>query len=210
MTRSVRVAAVPVTRSSAALLRFLIRAIDWAPLAVAGVLAVLLTWLAGTGELFTLLRMLGVLLGAAAGFAVADEMGPTIGATPVPRWLRQWLRAGLGGLTAMALWSTACLIAASRMPTLRVPGMAVEAATCIAVGLLAAAIAGRFHHGRVSGMAGLGGLLAIVSITLALRGPYWPWLYPQEANWEIVHVGWTVALAAALTALGWANRDLRT
>ncbi|WP_157545999.1 hypothetical protein [Microtetraspora fusca] len=36
--------------------------------------------------------------------------------------------------------------------------------------------------------------------------PRTPWLYPEDANWEIVHYGWAAVLPPALVALGWANR----
>ncbi|WP_425443254.1 ATP-binding cassette domain-containing protein [Streptosporangium canum] len=63
--------------------------------------------------------------------------------------------------------------------------------------------------GRAAALAGMGGLLVIVSVSLVLRGPYWPWLYPEEENWEIVHHGWLAVLPPVLAALNWAGRDLR-
>jgi hypothetical protein len=194
------------------------RAIDWTPLAVAGTLAVAMVSVIeagsalGVGTAFTLLRMMAVLLGAAAGFAVIDEMTVSTGAVPVPRRLRQALRCGLGGLTAGLSWGIACAVAVARLPEgsgLKVAGMAVEAAVCIAIGLLTASIAGRSHQGKAAALAGMGGLLAIVSVSLVLRGPYWPWLYPDSENWEIVHHGWLAVLLLTLAALAWANRDLR-
>ena len=200
------------------LLRPIARAIDWTPLAVTGTLAVGMVSVldAGkvleTGTAFTLLRMMGVLLGAAAGFAVIDEMSMSTGATPVPRLLRQGLRCGFGGLVAGLFWGIACVIALARIPEgaeLKVSGMAEEAAVCIAIGLLTASVAGRFHQGKAAALAGLGGLLVIVSVTLAMKGTYRPWLYPDEASWEIVHHGWLAVLPLALAALGWTSRDLR-
>ncbi|WP_433258091.1 hypothetical protein ACQPYK_22425 [Streptosporangium sp. CA-135522] len=199
------------------LIRPIARAIDWIPLAVTGMLAVVMASLLeagsalGVGTAFTLLRMIGVLLGAAAGFAVIDEMTVSTAAAPVPRWLHQWLRCGFGGLTAGLLWGIACAVAVARLPEggeLRAAGMAAEAAVCIAIGLLTASVAGRVHRGKAAALAGMGGLLVIVSVSLVLRGPYWPWLYPQEANWEIVHYGWLALLPPVLAALSWANRDL--
>lgn len=200
------------------LIRPIVRAIDWIPLAVTGLLAVVMASAIdagsslGVGTAFTLLRMMGVVLGAAAGFAVIDEMSVSTGAAPVPRWLRQWLRCGFGGLAAALFWGIACAVAVARLREggeLRVAGMAVEAAVCIAIGLLAASLAGRVHQGKAAALAGMGGLLAIVAVTLVTQGPYWPWLYPGEANWEVVHYGWLAVLAPVLAALGWASRDLR-
>lgn len=190
------------------------RAIDWVPLAATGTLAVVMALVieAGVGTAFTVLRMLGVMLGAAAGFAVIDEMGASTGAAPVPRWLRQWLRCGFGAAAAGLSWGVACAIAVARLPEggqLKVAEMAVEAAVCITIGLLAASIAGRLHQGKAAALAGMGGLLVIVSVSLVLRGPYWPWLYPDERNWELVHRGWLAVLPLTLAALSWANRDLR-
>ncbi|GAA0939177.1 hypothetical protein [Nonomuraea longicatena] len=196
----------------------LARAIDWTPLAVTGTLAVVMASVIeagsalGVGTAFTLLRMMGVMLGAAAGFAVIDELTVSTGAVPVPRWLRQWLRCGFGGLTAGLSWGIACAVAVARLPEgghLKVAGMAVEAAVCIAIGLLTASIAGRTHQGKAAALAGMGALLVIVAVSLVLRGPYWPWLYPDEENWEVVHHGWLALLPLTLAALSWANRDLR-
>ncbi|MEU1725791.1 hypothetical protein [Nonomuraea sp. NPDC005692] len=199
------------------LIRPIARAIDWIPLAVTGTLAVVMASVIeagaalGVGTAFTLLRMMGVVLGAAAGFAVIDEMTASTGAAPVPRWLRQWLRCGFGGLSAGLFWGIACAVAVARLPAggeLRVAGMAVEAAV-FAIGLLSASVAGRMHQGKAAALAGMGGLVVILSVSLVLRGPYWPWLYPEEENWEIVHYGWVAVLPPVLVALGWESRDLR-
>ncbi|MFF3665358.1 hypothetical protein [Microtetraspora malaysiensis] len=198
------------------LLRPIARAIDWIPLAATGAAAVLMAALIdagsplGSGTAFTLLRMTGVMLGAAAGFAVIDEMTASTAATPTPRALRQWVRCAYGGLAAGASWSAACAVASARLAeggSLRVAGMAVEAAVCVTLGLLAASVAGRAHQGKAAALAGMGALLAVFSVTLVLRGPYWPWLYPEEANWEVVHYGWAAVLPPALVALGRANRE---
>ncbi|GII82394.1 hypothetical protein Ssi03_03840 [Sphaerisporangium siamense] len=196
----------------------LARAFGWAPPAVTGATTVLMVAAVDAGSplsagmALTLLRMGGVLLAAAAGFGLVDEMDAGTAAAPVPRWARQWLRCAFADLAAALGWTAALLVAVARLPAgqeLRVPGMAVEAAVCVAVGLLAVAVAGRFHQGRAAALAGTGALVAFVSVTLALRGTYWPWLYPQEAAWDAVHYGWLAALPLVLAGLAWANRDLR-
>ncbi|GII90729.1 hypothetical protein [Sinosporangium siamense] len=186
------------------------RAIDWIPLLVTGPLSLALIGVidAGapldSGMALTLLRMLGLLLAAAAGFAVLDEMAPSTAATPAPRRLRHRIRYAAGGLTAAAFWAAACTIATARLAeggTLRIPGLAVEAATCIAAGLLTTTIAARRHHGRSAALRGMGGLLAVFAVTLVLRGPYWPWLNPTEPTWEVVHYGWSATLVLVVIAL---------
>ncbi|WP_214410313.1 hypothetical protein [Sphaerisporangium fuscum] len=199
------------------LLRPLARAIDWVPLLVTGALTVLLVCVLDAGSpldpstSFTLLRMTGGLLGAAAGFTVLDAMAPTTAAAPVPRGVRHRIRCAAGGLAAGAWWAMASAVAVARLPeggVLRLPGMAVEAAACVAAGLLAASIATRFHPGRAAALAGMGGLLAVFSVTLVLR---WPWPYPDDPAWEAVHHGWTAALVLLLVALEVTGRGpLRT
>ncbi|MFG1749829.1 hypothetical protein [Streptosporangium sandarakinum] len=189
------------------------------PLAVAAALALLMISAVaagaalGWGTALTLLRMTAVLLGAAAAFTVSDAMDADTGATPVPRRARQGLRRALGALGAGLTWAAACAIAVARLRAgdeLRAPGMAVEAAVCVAVGLLSASVAARLHPGRVAGLAGTGGLLAAVSVSLVARGPYWPWPYPQEDGWEEVRHGWLAALVVVVALLGPACGDLRS
>ncbi|GGS49262.1 hypothetical protein GCM10010156_04910 [Planobispora rosea] len=200
------------------LLRPVARAVDWTPLAAAGVLVVLLVSLIGTGSALDpeislmLLRMAGVLLGTAAGFAVVDAMDASTAAAPAPRGLRHRIRCALGGLTAAAFWAVACAVAVARLPqggTFPVPGAAVEAAACVAAGLLAASVAGRVHQGKAAALAGTGGLLGVVAVSLALRGPYRPWIYPDEDTWGVVHRGWLAALALLLLALDLTGRGPR-
>ncbi|GIH71149.1 hypothetical protein Mth01_34020 [Sphaerimonospora thailandensis] len=194
------------------------RAIAWAPLLVTGVLAIAMIGLldAGSpldsGDSLTLLRMMGPLLGAAAGFTVLDEMAAATAANPVSRGLRHRIRCLAGGLTAGAWWAVTCAIAVARLPeggVLRLPGMAVEAATCIVAGLLAVSVAARFYQGRAAVLAGMGGLLGVFSVTLVLHGPYWPWLYPDRPTWEVVHYGWSAALVLLLVALDVTGRGPR-
>ncbi|GAA3139842.1 hypothetical protein [Nonomuraea roseoviolacea] len=191
------------------------RAVDWIPVLVSGLLVVVLVSVLdagsplGSGTALTLLRMAGPLLGAAAGFTVLDEMAASTAASPVPRVLRHRIRCAAGALTAGACWAAACAIAVARLPAggvLPVPGIAVEAAACVVAGLLAATVAARRYEGRAAALAGMGGLLAVFAVTLVLRGPYWPWLYPREPAWETVHHGWTAALAVLLVALDVAGR----
>ncbi|MEV0203451.1 hypothetical protein [Nonomuraea sp. NPDC050691] len=200
------------------LIRPVARAVDWIPLLLSGLLTVVLVSVIdagsplGSGTALTLLRMAGPLLGAAAGFTVLDEMAASTAASPVPRVLRHRIRYVAGALTAGAWWAVACAIAVARLPgggVLRVPGMAVEAATCVVAGLLAATTAARRYEGKAAALIGMGALLAVFSVTLVLRGPYWPWLYPGEPAWESVHLGWAVTLALLLVALDVVGRGPR-
>ncbi|GIH93659.1 hypothetical protein ACFFMN_21210 [Planobispora siamensis] len=200
------------------LLRPVARAVDWVPLVVAGALALLPVSVINAGSALDpgisliLLRMAGVLLGVAAGFAVADAMGASTAADPVPRGLRHRIRCAFGGLTAAAFWAAACAVVTARLPeggTLPVPGMAVEAAACVAAGLLAASVAGRAYQGRTVALAGMSGLLAVVAVTTVLRGPYRPWLLPEEDTWDAVHHGWLAALVLLLVAADLTGRGPR-
>jgi hypothetical protein len=203
----------------AALLKPLVRAIDWLPVAVVVSILAAVAALATPGRdldplagLLTL-RMGAVLLGAAAAFALVDAMTTSSGALPVPRWHRQWLRT-LMTLAAVAVgWGVVYAIVTARLApgfTLPLADMALEAAVCVLAGLAGSAFAVRRSEGRQAALLGGSAVPAVLLVgSLLLTGDLRPWPIPGEASWAAVHRGWLVALAVPLLVLLVANRDLR-
>jgi hypothetical protein len=198
------------------LLRALGRAIDWTPLGVAAVVTALLALVVDVGaanglELALLLaRMSGLMLGAAAAFALVDAMTASTGPTPVPRWLRQWMRTLLAFTVAAAHWAAVASVLALRLPAgIRLPlaGAAVEAAVCVMVGLAGAAVAVRRNQGRQAGLAGAITQLVLGAGTLFFGAGPWP--AAGDPDWEVVHRGWAATLPVLALCLLMANRDLR-
>jgi hypothetical protein len=190
-----------------------IRAIDWAPLLAAAALALLIAAVAAPDANVTLLtlRASGVVLGAAAAFALVDPMAASTAALPRPRWRRQWLRCLLALALAMPAAAGCCAIAALRLPAaqaLPLPGVALELATTIAVGLAVGAVAVRRLPGRGAALAGAIAQATVIAATFALRGGASPWPDAGDPRWSAAHQPWAVALPVALVLIASANRDL--
>ncbi|GAA3012605.1 hypothetical protein [Streptosporangium longisporum] len=199
-----------------ALLRPLVRATDWTPLAVAAPLTTALAAVVQPGEPvdprlgLLVLRASAMLLGTAAAFALVDAMDTGTAATPVPRWIRQWTRTLMAAALAAAGWGVTYAIVTVRLapgdaPPL--PGTAVEAAGCVLAALAGAALAVRRHPGRQAALAGAAVLLAL---TVAARLPgsaAWP--EPGDPRWDVVHAWWSAALPLPVLVLAWAHRDAR-
>ncbi|MFD1543391.1 hypothetical protein, partial [Nonomuraea guangzhouensis] len=127
------------------LLRPLVRAISWAPLAVVTLFTAALVTLADYGQPLTagmglvLLRVSGTLLASAAAFALVDAMSG--GAQPVSHRLRQAERCLLAGGAAVAVWLGAFAYVLSRLPDgalFPVGDMLIEVGVCLGIGLAAA------------------------------------------------------------------------
>ncbi|MGI5282080.1 hypothetical protein ACQEVF_02005 [Nonomuraea polychroma] len=213
-------AAVPARwRPVLLLVRPLIKAIDWAPIAVvtAFVAALLALVRAGEplagGDALVLMRIAGTLLGSAAAFALVDAMSADLGPAAVPRWVRQALRCGLAGGVAVAVWSAAFLYALFRLPAgslFPIGDLLVEVGVCLGIGLAAAATAVRYAPGRQAAMAGVVVQLGLVLATLLL--PDQVWLWPPTCGfgfWDEAHRFWLAMLPLPYVWLALACRDLR-
>ncbi|WP_143047065.1 hypothetical protein [Amycolatopsis xylanica] len=186
------------------------RAIDWTPFAVA-VPAVLGLAFAAGGEPVSLaatVRLGALLPGTAAGFAVVDPLSVV---TPVPRWVRQWLRTLLAFAAAAAAWCAVFGVFAVRAAPGTVTGFggyALEAAVCVSAGLACTAVVAVRRADRVSGAVGAAVLLALAASTLFYEGRVWP--LPEEPEWAAVHHAWLLVLPVPLMVLtlanGWAER----
>lgn len=220
MSPALRATTVPSRwRSAGLLVRPLVRAIDWAPLAVVTAFVAALLTLMRPGEplagwdALVLMRIAGTLLGAAAAFALVDAMSADLGAAAVPRWVRQALRCLLAGGTAVAVWLVAFLYALSRLPEgslFPVGDLLVEVGVCLGIALAAAATAVRFAAGRQAAMAAVVVQLGLVLATLLL--PDQVWLWPPTCGfgyWDEAHRFWLAMVPLPFVWLGLACRDLR-
>jgi hypothetical protein len=189
----------------------LARAIDWTPLCAAALTMVTVVTVASPDPsvLLLILRMTSVLLGSAAAFALVDPMAVSTAAVPAPRWIRQWLRCLLALAAAAAAWSLAFTVASARSTgPLPLPGLAVEAATCVAVALTGSALAVRRLPGTAAALAGLLTQITVIACTLALPAALRPWPGIGDPHWTPAHQGWAAALPAVIALLAQANTDL--
>ncbi|TDD80115.1 hypothetical protein [Actinomadura rubrisoli] len=188
----------------------LARAIDWTPLCAVALTMTTVAAIASPdpGVLLLVLRMTAVLLGSAAAFALVDPIAASTAAVPVPRWIRQWLRCLLALAAAAAAWSPVFTVASTRSTApLPLPGLAVEAATCVAVALTGSALAVRRLPGTAAALAGLLTQITLIACTLALPTALQPWPGVGDPHWTPAHQGWAVALPCVLALLARANTD---
>lgn len=190
------------------LLKPIARAVDWIPFAA--VVPATLALALATGDevqsfnLAATIRLCALLLGAAAGFALVD---PVAVVTPVPRWVRQWLRTALAFAAASFAWCAVFSVLASRSAEgvdLGIGGYALEAAVCVVAGLACTAVVA-FRRGgeRSTGAIGAAVLLAFAASTLFYEGRVWP--LPEEPDWAPVHRAWLVAAVVPVVVLTIAN-----
>lgn len=199
-----------IARATGCLVKPVGRAVDWVPFAVA-VPAILVLALVTEAESVTLaatVRLAALLLGAAAGFAVVD---PVAVVTPLPRWVRQWLRTTLGFAAAAVAWCAVFAVLAFRAAPgvdTGFDGYALEAAVCVSAGLACTAVVATRRADRMTGAVGAAVLLALAASTLFYEGRVWP--LPEEPEWAAVHQAWPVAFPIPLIILtlanGWAER----
>ena len=89
------------------------RAADWTALLVVSAVTIGLAGIARPVPvvLLLVLRLSGLLLGAAAAFILIDPMATSTAATPVPRWLRRWLRVAMALGPALTAWAVTFAVA---------------------------------------------------------------------------------------------------
>lgn len=206
-------------RLAVLLARPLIRAVDWAPLAVIAAFTAALVTLVDFGEPLDpgngllLMRISGTLLAAAAAFSLVDAMSADLGAAPVPRWLRQVLRCALAGGAAVAVWLAAFACALFRLPEealFPVGDLLIEMGVGLGVALAAAATAVRYAPGRQAAMAAVIVQLSLVLATILLPGQVRLW--PPTCGfgyWDQAHRFWLFMLPVPYLWLLFSGRDLR-
>ncbi|WP_017579386.1 hypothetical protein [Nocardiopsis valliformis] len=192
------------------------RAMDWVPLGVAALVSVLITAWGFTGPyvdtdlLAVSLRSAAVLLGAAAGFGLADAAENTTAASPVPRWMRQWTRTLLAGAAAAAGWGVTYLSVELRLPEEHsgvFAGLPVEAAVVILTGLACTSVVRRRMNGYPAALIGSTVLLVLVAVSLMYRSEFWLWYPPSAPEWEGLHRVWAVLIPLPLLMLVVGNRE---
>lgn len=208
-----------IVRVALPLIRPLVRAIHWHPLlavtpimpAAAGLFDALIEGDLPPDLALVMLRVDSLLLGAAAAFALADQMAGSTAATPTPRWLRQWLRTGLALGYAAAAWAVTFRVVAA-WSTTAPPwwDTTVEAAVCVAAGLAGAGFAVRRTPERHAVAASAATLLTLTLTSLFLPVRWSPWPSGGAATWDTAHTGWLAALPVALAAVTIAHRDTRS
>ncbi|MER7369307.1 hypothetical protein [Nonomuraea wenchangensis] len=206
-------------RSALLLVRPLVRAVDWGPLAVVAAFTAGLVSLVELGEALpggdalVLMRVCGTLLGAAAAFGLVDAMSADLDAAAVPRWVRQALRCLLPGAAAIAIWLAAFSYILTRLPEgslFPVGDLLIEMGVCLGIALAAAATAVRLAPGRQAAMAAVVVQLATVLATILL--PQQVRLWPPTCGfgyWDQAHLFWLAMLPLPYLWLIVAGRDLR-
>lgn len=192
------------------LVRPVVRAIDWTPLLVAGVVTVgLPIVMTPTPYIAALVvRLSGLLLGAAAAFTLVDPMAGSTAATPVPRGVRQGLRTVAALAVAALAWGSGLEIAAARVAsTLPRVGLTVEAAVTVLVSLAAAAMLVHRWPGRPAAFSGAVAQLAAAALAVAVLRENQPWPAIGEPRWDLVHRGWLLALPVPVLLLVLAHAD---
>jgi uncharacterized integral membrane protein len=196
------------------LIPHLVRAVPWWPFGAAVLLAVLaqmsvlaenpLDWAVLSG-----LWLAAGALGAGAGFALPDAMGSTA-ITPVSRWVRQWLRAALVLLPAVAVWALLYIgvrQAVASHITWPAGLVILQAAVCGLLPVAAAAVGARYRETTTGALVGPAaqGVLLVGSLFFTQQAS--PWLMPGPTGWTAAQQVWPIALALLLITLLLANRE---
>ncbi|MFI7028484.1 hypothetical protein ACIBK1_07230 [Microbispora rosea] len=206
-------------RTALILVRPLLRAVDWAPLAwtwlasAAVIVAAALTRGAVVScDAVVLSRLSAGAMGATAGFALVDPLAYGTLATPVPRWLRMWLRTALAAGAALAAWGTTLALIVVFLPQgspLLAGDLALEAAACVLTGLSGAAVAVRLRprHGRSAALAGAAAQFGLLAVTLFLTAELWLWPLQDDPQWPVAHRLWLFLLPLPVACLLSANAN---
>lgn len=162
----------------------------------------------GVADVTIALRVLGLVLALAGGFALDDAAATTLHASPYPLARRLLLRIGCVAAVIATLWGVALLRLLPDAPTGQRAalglGVTVELAAALAVVWSVAA------WGRRRGLDEPGIVTAPVLLSLIFAGaaqPRVPMLVGPGADWLTAHLRWTAVLIGALVCLAYAMRD---
>ena len=189
----------------------LLRSVRWQPtVAGAAIAAVLLgirrDHLGHPAQAITVLRVVALLLAVGVAFALDDRSRRTVQSVPSPAWWRVVGQASVALVPAVSAWVAALGWVSTRTDDLPVPGLSLEAAALVAVGLALAAGLVRWRDlvdpGTVAGPVLLvsGLMIAQLPERVALMvapGPAWP----------AAHLRWSALLVAAGAVVLLAVRD---
>ncbi|WP_320785041.1 ABC transporter [Streptomyces sp. CRN 30] len=201
--RDVRTLARPVART-----------VPWRALAAAGGTGLLLAGLPGwadrepaAGAVLLGLRGAALAGGLGLAFLLDDPARHTTAAVPVPRPLRQVLRA-VTVAPLVVLWWTAVLLvvpADVRPPAADVTLEAGAVALLAVAG--AAAVLRTTHHTTPGRGVATGLLLAAVAAPLLLPHDWDLFVQPTDPRWPTSHDRWAVVLATAAAGWAWCARE---
>ena len=205
-------------RQALALLRPLLRAIQWAPAAIAGLLAPAIIGLAvsstGTGsrELIMALRTVAVILCIGAVFSLDDPAASSTAATPTSLLRRRLLRVALAMTVVAIPWGGSLwLVAHWNPPRGEKPPLttiSLEMLTLLGLTLAFAAVVARITGLDSPGSATASLLLVLVAASLLLPPTWSPWLSPgQAAPFGQRHQWWAVAFLLSQVCFLWATRE---
>ncbi len=196
----------------AALVRPTVRSLPWALLAagwgvglvIAAVPVLFSTELSAV--LVNVVRAAALCGAVGMAFVLDDPARHTTGVPPVPRPLRQALRAAVVLLVGAAWWTAVLGVVragadAAQWAALPSGAVTVEACALSGLALALAAAVVRFSAVQVPGPAVAGAALALPVTAAALLPPRFAlFVSPGDPRWEDAHLLWGGVLTAVLTA----------
>jgi fluoroquinolone transport system permease protein len=181
------------------------RAIRWEP-AVAGcvIAALVVVWRQGEVPAAALLRVASLIVLLGLAFVLDDPAARLLDAVPTPWRYRFGLRVIVASGIAAGAFAAACGVV---RPDLRGGvGVALEAATTLGIGLLAAVAALRYWGVAEPGVAAGPVIVGFVVMLNALPSS-WAMFSDTGPQWAGAHLRWTAMLVVAVVLLVGASSD---
>ncbi|MGW1180791.1 ABC transporter [Streptomyces drozdowiczii] len=203
-------AGLPRGRLLALLLRSSLRAMPKVPLALGGLISLLITAVPalvhtglGLSDVAVLSRVAAAAVALGAGFVLDDPAARTTVAVPVTRRTQRAVRAAPALVLAMAMWAAAVALARTTLPQDARPllpwgGLAAEAAALVAISLALATVGLRFTEGERGSLVAAPGILLLVITAALLPQGAALFLPPGHTSWTAAHQVWTALVPAAL------------
>jgi hypothetical protein len=198
---------------AAALVRPTVRSLPWSLLAggwgmglVIAAVPVLFSMELSAAVLVDVVRAAALCGAVGMAFVLDDPARHTTGVPPVPRPLRQALRAAVVLLVGAAWWTTVLGVVragadAAQRAALPSGAVTVEAGALSGLALALAAAVVRFSAVRVPGPAVAGAVLVLPITAGALLPPRFAlFVPPGDPRWEDAHLLWGGVLTAVLAA----------
>ncbi|MDQ4064584.1 MAG: hypothetical protein M3161_00880, partial [Actinomycetota bacterium] len=192
------------------------RAMAWKPMLWAGALAVAYVLKEAPNAYVEyrvlVLRVAALLVCIGAAFALDDATEDTLSHVPTPLLLRRLLRVALllplVGATWFLVVGFAGDVPQREGGPLPIGDLTLEAATLLAIALVAACIGARLTSDRLGGIAAAPILLALVALTMFLPADYRLIVSTGDPRWDDVHETWRWILIVAGAAFVWLNRSV--
>lgn len=209
-----------ILRQAVRLLRPMVRAVNWVPVAPAGTLALLAVWLiarddlAGLEERIVAVRIAAVLLALSMAFVLDDTTAELSASTPSPLLLRRSVRVLLMLLPTAILW-IGVLWVMVRAPltepsSLPIVALTLELGAVVMITMAMAAVLIRWGSSDLGGLPASAALLGLTLVSWLMPEDTRLWVYPGQANWTAAHVWWGVILVAGLVVFVWSSLEPAT